>query len=114
MTPRDMARLRAEIVKLEKRAVDNGLLIELGWLSLRRMAVPLDAPQVQVDEMRQAFFAGAQHLFSSIMGILDPGSEPTAADLRRFDLINSELEAFITLYAAKHGMPMPGGKAARQ
>lgn len=107
MTPRDIERLHAELTRMMKRAADNGQLIEQGWLSLRLVAVPPDAPQVQIDEMRQAFFAGAQHLFSSIMGILDPGSEPTDADMRRMDLIQSELDAFITIYAAKHGVPMP-------
>lgn len=100
-----MRRVNAELQKLMKKASDDGRLIEVGWLSLRLASLPPDAPQVQIDEMRNAFFAGAQHLFSSIMSILEPGSEPTDADLRRFDLINSELEAFITLYAAKHGLP---------
>ena len=35
--------------------------------------------------------AGAQVLFSSIVNILDPGSEPTEADLKRMDLIHNEL-----------------------
>lgn len=107
-------RLNAELTRLMRRATDDGRLIEAGWLALRLAAVPPDAPQLQVDEMRNAFFAGAQHLFASIMGVLDEGSEPTAADLRRMDLISSELEAFITLYSLKHGLPAEprhGGRA---
>jgi hypothetical protein len=42
--------------------------------------------------MRTAFMAGAEHLFSSVMNVLDPGQEPTADDLRRMDLIHTELE----------------------
>jgi hypothetical protein len=42
-----------------------------------------------------AFLAGSQHLFSSIVVILDPGDEqPTEADLRKMDLIDKELRAF--------------------
>jgi len=99
-------RLDADINKLMKKASDDGRLIEVGWLSLRLASVASDAPQVQIDEMRNAFFAGAQHLFASIMGVLDPGSEPTDADLRRMDLIHHELQAFITIYSMKHGIPV--------
>jgi hypothetical protein len=38
--------------------------------------------------------AGAQHLFASIMGILDPGREPTARDMARMSMIANELDAF--------------------
>ena len=44
--------------------------------------------------MRYAFMAGSQHLFASIMSILDPGDEPTEKDLKRMDLIAAELEVF--------------------
>lgn len=79
--------------ELSKRLSDEGRLIEAGWIALRAI-LPPGAPDVQVNEMRFAYMAGAQHLFSSIMGVLDPGAEPTAADLRRLELINRELEAF--------------------
>lgn len=82
------------VEELTKRFVDEGKIIEAGFASLRIMAIPKDAPEVQVREMRMAFMAGAQHLFSSIMSILEPGAEPTEADLRRMDIINAELEAF--------------------
>ena len=42
--------------------------------------------------MRLAFFAGAEHLFSCMMGTLDPGKEPTKADMRRMDLLHEELQ----------------------
>lgn len=77
-----------------KEFASKGLLIEAGWASYKIYVLPPDAPQVQIDECRLAFFAGAQHLFGSIMSILDPDGEPTAADLRKMDLINSELEKF--------------------
>ena len=88
-------------------ATDEGKMIELGWLLLRAQAIPKDAPQIQLDEMRQAFFAGALHLFGSIMTMLDPDSEPTERDLRRMGSIAGELQSFIADYSAKH-MPTRG------
>lgn len=85
---------RQFLEQLTKRLADEGKLIEAGWVSLRLHAVPLNASAVQLEEMRNAFMAGAQHLFASIMTMLDPGVEETPADLRRMDLIARELEAF--------------------
>lgn len=85
---------RQYLEALTRRLADDGKLIEAGWVALRLSAIPLDASAVQLSEMRLAFMSGAQHLFASIMGMLDPGSDETPADLRRMDLINQELEAF--------------------
>ena len=79
---------------LSRRFADEGRLIEAGWVALRIQTIPLDAPAVQLQEMRIAYMAGAQHLFSSIMTILEPGQDETEADLTRMDLIHKELEAF--------------------
>lgn len=99
---------RDEMVRrLTAELTDKGKLIEAGWVGLRYAAVADDAPQDQLTEMRQAFFAGAQHLFSSIMSILDPGSEPTDRDLRRMDFIDKELRAFLADFKAKH-LPTQG------
>jgi hypothetical protein len=83
-----------DLQELHRRLSDTGLLIEAGWISLRIAAIPKDASQVQLDEMRKAFFAGAQHLFATIMTVLEPGEEPTEKDLRRMDLIDRELRKF--------------------
>lgn len=83
---------------------DRGRLIEAGWIALRKSAMRPDAPEIQVTEMRMAFFAGAQHLFASIMGILDPGSEPTERDLKRMDLISHELQGFLQEFKQRHGI----------
>jgi len=92
------------VEELIKEASNQGRLIEVGWLGLRLLSLPENAPQIQVDEMRGAFFAGAQHLFSSIMTVLDPGSEPTQADLNRLTMIQSELDEFIKQYKLKHNL----------
>lgn len=85
---------REQLDDLARKLTDEGKLIEAGWVSLLAVAVPPDADEVQLFEMRMAFMAGAQHLFASIMSILDPGTEPTDADLKRMELIDGELSAF--------------------
>lgn len=85
---------RAYLERLTKELADQGKLIESGWIGLRLTAIPLDAPAVQLEEMRKAYMAGAQHLWSSIMTMLDPGADETPADMRRMDLIATELENF--------------------
>jgi hypothetical protein len=93
---------KAYLERLSRELTDKGKLIEAGWIGLRIAAVPLDAPAVQLHEMRNAFFAGAQHLFSSIMTILDPGAEATEKDMARMDLIDRELRAFINDFTIRN------------
>jgi hypothetical protein len=80
--------------RLSVELTDKGKLIEAGWIGLRLALKLEDAPKVQLEEMKKAFFAGAQHLFSSIMTILDEDKEPTDADMKRMSLISDELETF--------------------
>jgi hypothetical protein len=80
--------------RLSVELTDKGKLIEAGWIGLRLALHLEDAPKVQLEEMKKAFFAGAQHLFSSIMTILDEDKEPTDADLKRMSLISDELDTF--------------------
>ena len=75
-----------------KELADKGQLIEAGFAAFAHFTIPKDAPVIQLREMQLAFMAGAEHLFSSIMSILDPGEEPTEADLGRMDLIQKELD----------------------
>mgnify|MGYP001579131277 FL=1 len=91
------------------RFIDRGKLIELGFAALIQQTYPgwETMPKQQLDDLRCAFFGGAQHLFGSIMGTLDPGSEPTERDLRRMDLINHELVAFVEEYKQRHGITDP-------
>lgn len=99
--------MRAVVEKLSRDLTDQGKLIEAGWVGLRAAWMHPLAPQEQVDEMRQAFFAGAQHLFSSIMTILEPNAEPTEKDLRRMSQIETELNAFISDFTLRH-LPIEG------
>ncbi|MGY2987659.1 hypothetical protein [Bradyrhizobium sp. USDA 4508] len=94
---------RAYLEMLTRKLVDEGLLIEAGWVGLRIACQLEDAPRIQLDEMRMAFFAGAQHVFHSITGgLLEPGAEPTDADLRRMDEIDKELRRFIVEFSERH------------
>lgn len=92
--------------RFEKELIKEGKLIEAGWIGLRLAAIPLDASKDQLDDMRTAFFAGAQHLFGSIMHVLDPGDEPTEADLERMSKIHDELDAFIEGFKKAHGFTL--------
>lgn len=83
-----------QLQDMHRAFVDSGKLIEAGWISMRMAAIPPNAPQIQLDVMRSAFMAGAQHVFASIMQMLDPGDDPTDADMRRISLISAELELF--------------------
>ncbi|WLA79613.1 hypothetical protein [Bradyrhizobium elkanii] len=88
--------------RLTRELVDAGLLIQAGWVGFRIACELRDAPKDQLEDLRNAFFAGAQHTFASITGsLLDPGREPTANDLRRMDQIDQELRRFITDFRAR-------------
>ena len=100
---------RQFLEQLSRELADKGKLIEAGWVAMRIAVIPHDAPPVQLDGMRLAYMAGAQHLFSSIMGIMDADAEPTEADMRRMDLINAELKAFADELALKYRKPAGSG-----
>lgn len=96
--------------------IDRGKIIEMGFAELIRQTYPgwETMDKQQLDDLRCAFFGGAQHLLGSIMGTLDPGSEPTEQDMRRMDLIHHELEAFIEEYKQRHGITDPDVGPPRQ
>lgn len=77
-----------------KRLVDEGRLIEAGFQAMRLAAIPPNAPEVQIEGMHLAYMAGAQHLFSSIMSMLEAGDEASDTDMSRMDMIAKELENF--------------------
>lgn len=108
MNPRDPREL-AEL--MTTTLADEGNLIEFGWQALRQITIKPDAPEVQLTEMRFAFYAGAQHLFGSLMVIMRDET-PNASETARLDLINRELTAFVKEYeeylARKRGGPYGG------
>lgn len=88
----DKVREMAEQVIKELAA--RGKVMEGGWQAFLLVSGLQDAPDMQKREMRKAYYLGAQHLFASIMTMLDPGSDPTDADVHGMDLIQDELKAF--------------------
>jgi hypothetical protein len=82
------------VQKITKEWADQGKIIEGGWQALAIVFGLEDASPLQQREMRKAYFCGAQHLFAAILSTLDPGTEPTDADVHRLDLIAAELKAF--------------------
>lgn len=85
---------RAYLERMSRDLANKGQLIGAGWVGYRLMVVPSNAPPIQIDECRLAFYAGAQHLFASLMAMLDPETEPTDDDANKMDLIDKELRTF--------------------
>lgn len=79
-----------------------GLVLEAAdALEAQAKVINPQASKTQVDEMRMAFFAGAQHVYASILTMLDPGEDPTKADLSRMDALRREMEEFVSAYTAR-------------
>lgn len=80
--------------ELAKKLADDSKMVEGGWLGFLLALKLKDAPPDQLREMRLAFFAGAMHVFFTLMHILDPGQEPTEKDMQRMDKLHEELDRF--------------------
>jgi hypothetical protein len=91
--------------RLTKQYADEGRMVEAGWVALRALHLGPTASEEQVQDMRFAYMAGAQHLFTSIMGIMDAGEEPTEHDYKMLDLIHKELEAYRKELELRFGKP---------
>ena len=68
--------------------------IAKGWESYRDMVLPKDAPDIQLTECKQSFFAGAAILWESVMQGLDSGDDATEGDMQRMADIQAEIDAF--------------------
>lgn len=44
-------------------------LVEAGWASYAVNVLPLDAPRIQIQECRRAFYAGAAHMLSAMANL---------------------------------------------
>jgi len=92
MPPKVSKLTNDQILQMTKSFADAGLLISAGWVGCQAALTNESTPRATVDKLRDAYFSGCQHVFNSIMGILDPGEEPTEADLNRLTLLADELE----------------------
>lgn len=100
MNREDAARAAVDIVT--KKLVDEGKLIEAGFAALCVVAYSPDMDAAQRQGMREVYFAGAQHVWASIMSMLDPGVQETPDDMRRMDMIEKELDQFIKDFKQRH------------
>lgn len=70
------------------------------WERYSEKVLPRGAGEVQVTETRRAFYAGGTALFYAVMAMLEPGSEPTEADMRAMTALRDELDAFAAALVA--------------
>lgn len=94
-----------EVERITVDWANRGKVVQGGWLAYELLTGIRDMSDIQRRECRKAFFSGAQHLFASIMTILEPGEEPTQADLERMNKINAELEEFVEELKKSGGVP---------
>ena len=87
-------------LELTKGLIDQGKLIEAGFLIYDKLFLSDVSPAAR-DLARVTFMAGAEHVFASIMSSLDPGDDPTPADLDRLDSIDTELKSWRNVFEAK-------------
>lgn len=85
-------RARALAAEVCKQLADAGKLVEGGWESYKIVVLAPDLSAVEYDRHRTSYFAGAQHLFASIMSVMDDNDEPSDADMKKMSLISKELE----------------------
>lgn len=104
MTPEQKAKQMEEIL------IKKGKLVEGGWQGLRMMAYGRVTDLQQLKDMRQIFFAGAHHLFNSILSVLDPVEEPTKEDVDILSMIQKELNEFFNDFYHSNVVKQTGGK----
>ena len=79
------------------------LLMAEQWDQFARAVVPVGAPLVQRQEMRRAFYAGAQAILFRVIAAFAPEEEPTPEDLQIMSDLERELSDFAV--AVKEGRP---------
>lgn len=64
------------------------------WDEFARRVLPPDVHATQRQEMRRAFYAGAQGILFRVIATFAPESEPTASDLQLMTDLDQELQDF--------------------
>lgn len=80
------------IERLTAKLVEEGKHVEAGWHSYLIDVVPPDSSPEQIENMRLTFYAGATHLFETLL--LDADDEASGDDLDKLDDVEKELAAF--------------------
>jgi hypothetical protein len=71
------------------------LLVLEQWNQFVRECLHPNAPAVQKQEMRRAFYGGASMILFRLLGELAPGDEITPSDLEAMMAIQEELREFV-------------------
>lgn len=100
---------KEQIEKATKEFVDKGLLVEAGWIGFQIATIDPKASEAQLKDQRATFFAGAMHVFSSMMEMMSEDREPTEEDYARMTKLAKELELFGEMFMLEHGFAV-GGK----
>jgi hypothetical protein len=64
------------------------------WNDYSDKFIPKEAPAIQLNEMKKAFYAGAEILLFKMIIAFAPESEPTEADLQIMDDLHTEIKKF--------------------
>lgn len=67
------------------------------WDQFARAVLPADAPPIQKQEMRRAFYAGAESILFRVITSFAPDAEPTAEDVQMMANLDQELKDFAQL-----------------
>jgi len=92
-----------EIAEAMKEVADKGMLVAAGFAAFRIIALNNSIDRDKIADMHTAYMAGAEHLFTTLMSILDEGEEPTKKDTDRIELIYQELQAWRAKMVEQHG-----------
>jgi hypothetical protein len=94
-----------------RRLMDQGRLVGAGFTAFVAVVQP---PRDAIPELQAAFYAGAQHLWASVLQGLEPGEDVTPADLARLDRVAAELMTFAQEAAARCQQQADPREAERQ
>ena len=77
-------------------------MIGEGWASYQAEVVPSNAPAVQREEYKRAFYAGAQAMFTAVMEATEPDDEDVCD--ARLAAIVQEMQDFLRLFKKREGI----------
>lgn len=99
MTDKEKLHKMADMIL--KDLSDRGQVVEGGWRAYELLCGLQNVSSTQRNECRKAFFFGAGHVFTSMITMMEPGTEPTDKDMERMNKLNSELEIFMQPFKKK-------------
>jgi hypothetical protein len=76
------------------------LLMAEQWDQFARAVLPPGTPPIQRQEMRRAFYAGAQGILFGVIAAFAPESDPTPEDLAVMSDLQRELSDFADMVKA--------------